>query len=99
MARTAKPVQNISPPSHTATLKRLARIGGQIEGIKRMIEDNRYCPDILTQTAAVRAAVKAVESEVLQRHIAHCVQHAFTNGEDAKPKIDELLEIFKKQAG
>ena len=56
-------------PSHIENIPRLNRIAGQIEGIKKMIEDGRYCPEIISQLRAVRAAVKAVESNILQKHL------------------------------
>ena len=57
-------------PSHDAEIKRLNRIAGQVEGIKRMIEEGRYCPEILSQLRAVRSAVKGIETEILRRHLS-----------------------------
>ncbi len=61
-----------------------------------MIENHRHCPDILTQTAAVKSAVKSVELEILERHIRHCVRHAFEEGENTDEQIRELNRIFKR---
>jgi DNA-binding FrmR family transcriptional regulator len=77
----------------TSVLTRLKRIEGQVGGIHRMVEDDRYCIDILTQIAAVRAALHKVEAEVLRNHVAHCVADAFTQGDAAaqRQKVEELV--------
>lgn len=88
----------IKHPDHTRELPRLNRIGGQVEGIKKMIEDNRYCPDIMTQIKAIRSALKSVEANILERHLAGCVTEAIESGtqkQQAK-KIEEIKELFKK---
>jgi DNA-binding FrmR family transcriptional regulator len=83
-------------PDHADQLKRVARNRGQIEGVGRMIEEGRYCVDILAQTAAARAAIKSLETAILEKHMAHCVREAMTAGADADQKIEELLAVFKK---
>ncbi len=82
-------------------LKRLSRIEGQVRGLSRMVEDNRYCIDIVTQVAAVRAALKKVEEEVLRDHVAHCVEHAIRSGdpEQQREKVSELIEVLGKLKG
>lgn len=84
----------------SARLKSLNRIEGQVRGIARMIEEERYCIDIVTQISAVRAALRRVEEEVLQEHIAHCVEHAIQSGDanDQREKIAELMELLKRAA-
>jgi len=84
----------------SARLKSLNRIEGQVRGIARMIEEERYCIDIVTQISAVRAALRRVEEEVLQEHIAHCVEHAIQSGDanDQREKISELMELLKRAA-
>ncbi len=84
--------------TRTACLKRLSRIEGQVRGLSRMLEEDRYCIDIVTQVAAVRAALKKVEEEVLRDHVAHCVAHAIQSGDaDAqRTKVDELIEVLGK---
>lgn len=82
-------------PDHSKELHRVNRIIGQIEGVKRMIEERRYCPDILTQTRAVNSAIRSLESKLLERHLEHCVRSAF-NGLDGEEKITELVELFRK---
>ena len=81
-------------------LDRLARIQGQVGGIARMIEDDRYCIDILTQLQAVKSALKKVEDELLKSHSNHCVAHAIKSGDvkDARKKFAELVDLFSKTA-
>ncbi len=81
-----------------AALKRLKRLEGQIRGIARMVEEDRYCVDILTQVAAVRAALKGVEKLVIDDHAAHCIADALASGdrEDQRAKFTELLELLDK---
>ncbi|MGE0288574.1 MAG: metal-sensitive transcriptional regulator [Bradyrhizobium sp.] len=76
--------------------KRLSRIEGQVRGLARMVEEDRYCIDIVTQIAAVRAALRRVEEEVLRDHVAHCVEHAISSGNkaDQRQKITELMEVI-----
>ena len=77
-------------------LARLSRIEGQVRGVARMIEEQRYCIDVLTQIRAVRAALDKVEQETLGDHLQHCVAHAFHAGseKDRQIKIDEILEVL-----
>ena len=81
-------------------LDRLRRIEGQVRGVQRMLEEDRYCIDVLTQLAAVRAALRRVEDEVLRDHVAHCVEHAIASGdaEDQRRKVSELLEVLGRRA-
>lgn len=81
-----------------ACLKRLSRIEGQVRGLSRMVEEDRYCIDIVTQVAAVRAALKKVEEEVLRDHLGHCVAHAMASGDadDQRAKVSELIEVLAK---
>ncbi len=76
--------------------KRLRRIEGQVRGLSRMVEEDRYCIDIVTQLSAVRAALRKVEEEVLRDHVAHCVEGAITSGNRAeqRKKIAELMDVF-----
>ena len=83
-------------PSHLENIPRLNRIAGQIEGIKKMIEDGRYCPDILSQLRAVRSAVKAVEGNILKSHLQSCVAQSFENDIDKEQKIEELKNLFDR---
>ena len=77
---------------------RLRRIEGQVGGLLRMIEQDRYCVDVLTQIAAVRAALHKVEEQVLRDHVGHCVARAFASGDlaDQRSKVDELVESIAR---
>jgi len=76
-------------------LARLSRVEGQVRGVSRMVEEDRYCIDVLTQIRAVRAALHKVEQEILHEHLNHCVAHAFHAGSerDRQIKIEELIEV------
>ncbi|MBB4426927.1 DNA-binding FrmR family transcriptional regulator [Bradyrhizobium sp. CIR48] len=76
--------------------KRLGRIEGQVRGLSKMVEEDRYCIDIVTQISAVRAALRRVEEEVLKDHVAHCVEHAIASGDkaDQREKIAELMAVI-----
>lgn len=80
----------------TSVQARLKRIEGQVSGLHRMVEDDRYCIDILTQISAVRAALHKVEAEILRSHVAHCVSDAFATGDadGQKRKVEELVETI-----
>ena len=78
--------------------KRLGRIEGQVRGLSKMVDEDRYCIDIVTQISAVRAALRRVEEEVLKDHVAHCVEHAITSGNkgDQRKKIAELMDVMAR---
>ena len=80
--------------TRTAVLRRLSRIEGQVRGIAGMVEGDRYCVDVVTQIAAVRAALHKVEEEILRDHISHCVAGAFASGDvnEQRQKIEELVD-------
>ena len=84
----------------SARLKSLNRIEGQVRGIARMIDEDRYCIDIVTQISAARAALRRLEEDVLQEHIAHCVEKAITSGNaaDQRKVMTELMELLGKSA-
>jgi CsoR family transcriptional regulator, copper-sensing transcriptional repressor len=75
--------------------KRLNRIEGQVRGVARMVAEDRYCIDIVTQIAAVRAALRRLEEEILRDHVSHCVEHAIASGNkaDQRRKIEELMNV------
>ena len=79
-----------------AVSARLKRIEGQVGGLLRMVEEDRYCVDLLTQINAVRAALHKVEEQVLRDHVSHCVAHAFAAGDrvEQQHKIEELVETI-----
>jgi CsoR family transcriptional regulator, copper-sensing transcriptional repressor len=81
-----------------ATLKRLNRIAGQVNGVARMIDEGRYCIDVLNQIQAVKAALGKVEDQVLRDHAASCVEAAIETGDtaDQRDKFNELVDLFGK---
>ncbi|MBU0859730.1 MAG: metal-sensitive transcriptional regulator [Alphaproteobacteria bacterium] len=85
-------------PDHFGELPRLNRVAGQIDGIKRMIGEDRHCTEILAQIRAARAALKTVEASVLESHLQSCVRDAMTSGDQAEidAKIEELKDLFKR---
>ena len=80
----------------TAVQKRLNRIEGQVRGLSRMVDEDRYCIDIVTQISAVRAALRRAEEEILRDHVSHCVEHAITSGNKAeqRKKITEIIDVL-----
>ena len=82
----------------SACRKRLGRIEGQVRGLARMVDEDRYCIDIVTQIAAVRAALRRVEEEVLSDHVGHCVDHAIKSGNRAeqRKKVAELMGVLSR---
>lgn len=90
----------MSKDSKTAAVKRLSRIEGQVRGLARMVEDERYCIDIVTQIEAVRAALRRVEEDILRDHVAHCVEHAISSGDkaDQRRKVAELMDVMGRVA-
>jgi DNA-binding FrmR family transcriptional regulator len=86
----------MQPEAKTAVAKRLKRIEGQVRGLGRMVEDDRYCIDIVTQISAVRAALRRAEEEILRDHVAHCVEHAIASGDkkDQRIKLAEIMDVL-----
>ncbi|WP_395611648.1 metal-sensitive transcriptional regulator [Allosphingosinicella sp.] len=79
---------------------RLSRIEGQVRGVARMIDEDRYCIDVLTQLQAVRAALAKVETELLNDHLQHCVEGAISGGDaaDQRQKVNELIQLLQRSA-
>ncbi len=86
---------------HDEQLARLRRVEGQIKGVLRMVENERYCVDILTQLRAVRAAVRRIEERILRQHVEHCVVGAIRSGrrQEQEEKIEELLDVLGRFGG
>jgi DNA-binding FrmR family transcriptional regulator len=86
----------MQPTAKTSCQRRLGRIEGQVRGIARMVDEDRYCIDIVTQISAVRAALRRLEEEVLRDHVAHCVEHAIAAGDktEQRQKIAELMDVI-----
>ena len=85
-------------PSHEDNLVALRRIEGQVRGVQRMIEDRKYCIDILNQIYAIRGALGRVEEKILEKHFQHCVTEAVTGSseKEKKQKLDEILNVIQK---
>jgi DNA-binding FrmR family transcriptional regulator len=79
--------------TRTAVVSRLKRIEGQVGGLLRMVDEDRYCVDVLTQINAVRAALHKVEEQILRDHVSHCVAGAFATGDviEQRSKLEELV--------
>lgn len=88
------PVTPRSNREKQAIINRLKRIEGQVRGVQKMIEDDRYCIDVLVQISAINAALKKVGFSVTERHMEHCVSHAVKSGEGDEA-IKELMEVMK----
>lgn len=82
----------------SSVLRRLRRIEGQIRGLARMVEEDRYCIDIVTQISAVGAALRGVEEAILRDHVANCVEHAIASGNKAeqRQKVAELMDVLSR---
>ena len=79
-------------------LNRLRRIEGQVRGVERMVEEDRYCIEVLTQLQAIRAAVARVESEMLKGHLSHCIESAIVSGDQAEQRLkaSELIALLER---
>ena len=84
--------------THEQELTRLRKIEGQIRGVQKMIDEKRYCIDILTQLNSVVGAIMRVEENILNRHLMGCVQESFQKGprEDRQKKVDEVIDVLRK---
>ncbi len=85
-------------PSHDSNLVALRRIEGQVRGVQRMIEDRKYCIDILNQICAVKGALAKVEERILKSHFEHCVTEAVqgTSEKEKQKKLDEILKLINQ---
>jgi DNA-binding FrmR family transcriptional regulator len=90
----------VDPETKRANLRRLRRLEGQIRGIQRMVEEDRYCPEIMIQISAVQEALRTVGRELMRNHLRHCVTKAVTEGPSghAHAMYDELLELIYKHS-
>jgi DNA-binding FrmR family transcriptional regulator len=100
MDATDRKAVGVDDAIKASNLRRLGRIEGQIRGIQRMIEDDRYCADILTQVSSAQEALRAVARALMRNHLSHCATHAFTTGttQEREAMYDELLDIIYKNA-
>ncbi len=93
-----------SHPSHSLELVRLRRIEGQVRGVQKMIDDRRYCVDILTQLSSISAALARVKERILERHLRSCVRESLAgnNRNDQNEKIEEIIKLlagFRRASG
>jgi CsoR family transcriptional regulator, copper-sensing transcriptional repressor len=90
----------VDPEIKASNLRRLNRIEGQVRGIQRMVEGDRYCADILMQISSAQEALRAVARSLMRNHLAHCASHAIRSGseEEKEAMYDELLEMIYKNA-
>ena len=87
----------VDPEAKTRNLNRLKRIEGQVRGVQRMIEGDRYCADILTQLSSAQEALRAVGRELMRNHLKHCATEAIRNGgASAEQMYDELLGLMER---
>lgn len=89
----------VDPEIKDRNLKRLRRIEGQVRGLQKMIEEDRYCPDILMQVSSVQEALRAVGRELMRNHLKHCATQAIrSGGAEAEATYDELIELIYKHS-
>ena len=94
---TGRKAVAVDPDIKAAALTRLRRIEGQVRGLQRMVEEERYCPEILTQMASVQEALRAVARSLMRNHLKHCVATAHGSA-DAEGVYNELLELIFRQS-
>jgi len=89
----------VDPDIKDRNLKRLRRIEGQVRGLQKMVEEDRYCADIMTQISSVHEALRAVGRELMRNHLKHCAASAITSGTDqAESMYDELVDMMYKHS-
>ena len=89
----------VDPTIKAANLKRLRRVEGQLRGIQQMVEQDRYCADVLDQIAAAQSALRAVGRELMRNHLHHCAARSIqAGGETAESMYDELIELMYRNA-
>ncbi|HWJ12311.1 MAG TPA: metal-sensitive transcriptional regulator [Gemmatimonadaceae bacterium] len=89
----------VDPDIKARNLKRLRRIEGQVRGLQKMIDDDRYCADVMTQIASVHEALRAVGQELMRNHLRHCATSAIRAGsDDAEAMYDELIDMMYRHA-
>lgn len=86
----------VDPAARTRNLNRLRRIEGQVRGVAKMVEEDRYCIDVLDQIAAVEKALRAVSAELVKNHLRHCVRHALAGHGDSDAVIEELSDALTR---
>lgn len=95
--KTERKAVAVDAETRNSNLKRLRRIEGQVRGLQKMVEDDRYCADILTQISSVQEALRSVSRELMRNHLRHCATHAIHKGKaEATQMYDELTDLFFK---
>ena len=98
-AKRSRKAVAVDPDTRSSNLTRLRRVEGQIRGIQKMVEEDRYCADILGQLSAVQEALRSVGRELIRNHLKHCARHALrAGGAEADAMCDELVDLFHKNA-
>ena len=90
----------VDPDTKAANIRRLRRLEGQVRGLQRMVEEDRYCPDIMIQISAAQEALRTVGRELMRNHLRHCVTKAAMDGPEgqANAMYDELVELIYKHS-
>jgi CsoR family transcriptional regulator, copper-sensing transcriptional repressor len=98
MATSTRKAIAVDPDTKTANVKRLRRIEGQVRGIQKMVEEDRYCADIIVQVAAVQEALRGVARSLMRNHLHHCAAHTLRSGspDEQRAVYDELLDLIYK---
>jgi CsoR family transcriptional regulator, copper-sensing transcriptional repressor len=98
--QTGRKAVGVDPMIKASNLRRLRRIEGQVRGLQRMVDEDRYCADILTQISSTQEALRAVARALMRNHLAHCAAHAIRTGsaEERQAMYDELLGMIYKNA-
>lgn len=96
---TGRKAVGVDPDIKVRNLNRLKRIEGQVRGLQKMVEEERYCADILTQVSSVQEALRSVGRELLRNHLKHCASSAIRAGDEAADAMyDELVELMYRHA-
>ena len=96
-AKEGRKALGVDPEIKKSNLHRLRRIEGQIRGLQRMVEEDRYCADVIVQVASVQEALRSVGRELMRNHLKHCATHAIKSGsDDAEQMYDELVDMMFK---
>lgn len=94
-----KKASAVTPETKAANIRRLRRLEGQIRGLQKMVEEDRYCPDIMVQISAAQEALRTVGRELMRNHLRHCVtKSVIENPDQANPVFNELLELIYKHS-
>ena len=96
---SARKAVGVDPDIKARNLKRLRRIEGQVRGLQKMIDDDRYCADVMTQISSVHEALRSVGQELMRNHLRHCATSAIRAGsDDAEAMYDELIDMMYRHA-